>query len=178
MHLLAGDAPGTLPKGGPETGTGLAGTRTAPFLTNTRFAPLFANCAESPQLMTKWFSLQALSSLPDTVERVRSLSQHPDYNPLVPNFVRSLVSTFMNSNPAAFHRKDGAGYELAFDFLKSMDKINPRTGARAAAAFSTWERYDEGRRAKMRSVLDRLARLPNVSRDLRDVVEKALRLAD
>ncbi|PHJ17452.1 aminopeptidase n protein [Cystoisospora suis] len=130
----------------------------------------------SPQLMTKWFSLQALSALPDTVERVRSLSQHPDYNPLVPNFARSLMSTFMNSNPAAFHRKDGAGYELAFDFLTSMDKINPRTGARAAAAFLQWERYDEGRRRKMRNVLERLASLPELSTDLGDVVEKALRL--
>ncbi|PFH33850.1 aminopeptidase N protein [Besnoitia besnoiti] len=128
----------------------------------------------NPQLLTKWFALQALSSLPETVDRVRELSRHPEYKPTVPNFVRALFSNFMNGNPAAFHRRDGAGYELAYEFLASMDRVNPRTGARAAGAFLNWKKYDEGRKEKMKDVLQRLAQLPDISKDLKDVVGRAL----
>nr|PUA87603.1 aminopeptidase N protein [Toxoplasma gondii TgCATBr9] len=128
----------------------------------------------NPQLLTKWFALQARSSLPETLDRIRELEKHPEYKPLVPNFVRALYSTFMHGNPSVFHRRDGAGYELAFVFLQSMDRINPRTASRAATAFLSWKKYDKERQGRARSVLERLANLPGISNDLKDVVDRAL----
>ncbi|CBZ50009.1 hypothetical protein NCLIV_004850 [Neospora caninum Liverpool] len=128
------------------------------------------------QLLTKRFALQARSSLPEIVDRVRELGKHPEFKPIIPIFVRALYS-FMNGNPSVFHRRDGAGYELAFEFLQSQrstDKINPRLGARAATAFLSWKKYDKERQGKMKSVLQRLADLPEISKDLKEAVDRAL----
>ena len=59
-----------------------------------------------PLVMDKWFALQASSSLPGTVERVRALTRHPDFHLDNPNRARALLGTFRTGEPAALpHRR-------------------------------------------------------------------------
>lgn len=69
-------------------------------------------CPGDPLVIDKWFRAQARSDLPDQVERVAELLNHPAFSLKNPNRLRSLVFTFASLNPLHFHRSDGKGYEL------------------------------------------------------------------
>ena len=68
-----------------------------------------------PLVVDKWFTLQAMSSDPSTVDRVLQLAKHPNFTLSNPNRVRSLLGAFAMSNPVRFHAKDGRGYRLLAD---------------------------------------------------------------
>ncbi|WP_397536210.1 aminopeptidase N, partial [Roseateles sp.] len=87
-----------------------------------RFHALFKGDA----LVTdKWFALQARAPEQDgkTFARVKQLLQHPDFTLKNPNRARSLVSSLCLFNPAAFHRKDAAGYVFWAEQVLALDAI-------------------------------------------------------
>ena len=59
-----------------------------------------------PLVLDKWFAIQALSSLPDTLAEVEALKSHPDFDLRNPNRVRALVSNFAG-NQVRFHAATG-----------------------------------------------------------------------
>ena len=62
---------------------------------------------DEPLVLDKWFSLQAASRLPDTLDRVRRLVRHPGFDLENPNRVRALVGTFCHANQRRFHDASG-----------------------------------------------------------------------
>ena len=50
----------------------------------------------------RWFSTQALADLPDALDRVTQITEHPDYTLKNPNQLRSLVGAF-TMNSASYH---------------------------------------------------------------------------
>jgi aminopeptidase N len=125
-------------------------------------------------VLDKWFAVQARSRLPDTLETVKNLSKHPAFNIQNPNRVRSLLGVFSRGNPLCFHAADGSGYEFLAGQILRIDRKNPQLAARLAEGFGSWRRYDRGRREKMRSYLLDMKNQPDLSRDLFEVVSKAL----
>jgi aminopeptidase N len=124
-------------------------------------------------VLDKWMGLQALSCLPDTVERVRALTKHPAYDVKNPNRVRSLIGAF-SGNHLRFHAKDGSGYALVGETTRTLDAINPQVASRMAGAFETWRRYDTHRQALMRGELEATLKLANLSPNLFEVASKML----
>jgi aminopeptidase N len=124
-------------------------------------------------VLDKWMSLQAHSPLPDTVERVRALTQHPAYDVKNPNRVRSLVGAF-SGNHLRFHAGDGKGYALVGETIRGLDRINPQVSSRMAAAFEAWRRYDPKRQALMRAELEATLKLEGLSPNLFEVATKML----
>ncbi len=124
-------------------------------------------------VMDKWFSLQAMAQLPDTLEQIKTLRQHPDFDLKNPNRVRSLVGAFAMSNPVIFHQKDGEGYRFFADQIIELDRFNPQISARLATALSRWSRYDEARQLLMKVQLKRIA-AEDLSKDLFEVINKSL----
>lgn len=127
-----------------------------------------------PLIVNKWLTVQATTPVPDTLERVVSLTDHPAFDIKNPNKVRALIGAFAQANPLHFHRSDGKGYELIADFVLELDRLNPQIAAGLARAFNFWRRYDEGRRELMHTQLQRIHNLPALSRDVREIVSKAL----
>ncbi|HZW75674.1 MAG TPA: DUF3458 domain-containing protein, partial [Caldimonas sp.] len=72
-------------------------------------------------VIDKWFSLQAMSSLPATLQRVRELAHHADFDIKNPNRVRALVSAFAQGNPVGFHEASGAGYAFLSEHVLKLD---------------------------------------------------------
>jgi aminopeptidase N len=105
---------------------------------------------------------------------VRSLALHPDFSFHNPNRVRSLFGVFSRANPLRFHGADGEGYAVLADQVMKIDPANPQLAAWLAGAFNAWRRYDRGRRELMRRQLLRIQSGSNLSRDLSEVVSKAL----
>jgi aminopeptidase N len=125
-------------------------------------------------VVDKWFTLQALSNLPGTIEEVRRLLEHPAFELANPNRFRSLVSAF-SQNQVRFHAVDGSGYLLLTDQLIRLIPLNPQVSARLLAPLTTWRRYDATRQGLMRAELQRIRELENLPRDVFEVVDKSLR---
>jgi aminopeptidase N len=137
------------------------------------FADFYKRYADNALVVDKWFSLQAFIPQPDTLDKVRSLTAHAAFSFSNPNRVRSLIGAFAG-NPTQFNRADGAGYNFLADNLLLLDPKNPQIAARLATVFRTWRTLEQGRRAKAEAALTRIKVAPNLSRDLSDIVERAL----
>jgi aminopeptidase N len=131
-----------------------------------------------PLVMDKWFSVQAVSRLPGTLERVKGLMEHPAFSIRNPNKVRSLVGVFCSANLIGFHAADGSGYQFLTDQVLTLDGLNPQIAARMLRIMSRWRRYDDGRQALMKSQFERVLAKPEVSRDLFEIASKSLAEAE
>jgi aminopeptidase N len=137
-------------------------------------ADFYRRFADNALVVDKWLSLQAMSPEPHTLDKVRELTRHPAFSFANPNRVRSLIGAYAQSNPTQFNRADGAGFDFIADVILSLDPKNPQLAARMATAFRTWRMLEDGRRAKAQAALTRIKATPNLSRDLSDIVERAL----
>jgi aminopeptidase N len=127
-----------------------------------------------PLVIDKWFALQARSSLPGTLEAVRSLAQHPAFNRSNPNRVRALIGAFAQGNQLHFHAKSGEGYAFLADEVIALDKANPTTAARLVQPLGQWRRYDAARQGLMRAQLDRILATSGLSPNTYEMVSKSL----
>ena len=127
-----------------------------------------------PLVMDKWLSLQATSSLPDTLHRVEGLLGHPAFDLGNPNRVRALVYAFCFGNPVRFHAADGAGYRFWAERMREIDPRNAEVAARLAGAVTHFRRYDDARRESMQGAMDEVLALPSLSMNTREVLRRAL----
>jgi len=134
----------------------------------------YARWHGDPLVLDKWFSIQATSRREDAVERVIELSGHPDFSLRNPNRVRSLVAMFCAGNQVRFNRGDGAGYRFLARTVERLDPMNPQLAARMASLFNPWRRFDAGRQALMRRELEGIRELPGLSKDVYEIVTRAL----
>ncbi|MDQ6999339.1 MAG: aminopeptidase N [Mariprofundus sp.] len=127
-----------------------------------------------PNVMDKWFTVQAASQLPGTLERVQTLLEHAAFDLRNPNKVRALIGTFALRNPAAFHADDGSGYTFVADQVLALDAINPQIAARMVRALMRWKRLEPVRSALNRAALQRIADHHGLSGDVYEIVSKSL----
>ncbi len=137
-------------------------------------ADYYARHASDALVVDKWFSLQAMIPEPHTLDNVRNLTGHPAFSMANPNRVRALIGAFAGGNTTQFNRTDGAGYDFVADTVLALDQKNPQLSARLATAFRTWRTLEKDRRAKAEAALNRLKAVSTLSRDLADIVERAL----
>ncbi|HKK52925.1 MAG TPA: aminopeptidase N [Myxococcota bacterium] len=133
-----------------------------------------ARWREDPLVLDKWFSIQAGSSRPDTLAQVKKLADHPDFTIANPNRVRSLVGSFCAGNQVRFHDASGEGYVFLADFVLALDAANPQLASRMVSVFNDWRRYDEQRQGLMQAQLDRIASSRALSKDVYEIVYRAL----
>ena len=129
---------------------------------------------EEPLVINKWFAVQAISPLEETLEEVKKLLAHPDFNIKNPNRVYALLSTFSLNNHRCFHAISGEGYRLLADQILILDKINAQIAARLAGAFSKWKRFDNARQQLMQEQLQRILSEPQLSKGVYEIVSKSL----
>jgi aminopeptidase N len=100
--------------------------------------------------------------------------KHPAFTLGNPNRVRALIGGFALANPTQFNRPDGAGHGFVVEIARQIDERNPQVAARLLGAFKTWRMLEQGRRDQAGHALRRLADREGLSRDARDIVERAL----
>ena len=139
-----------------------------------RFHELFRSEA---LVVDKWFMLQARAPEKDgrVFAGVKALLQHPDFSMHNPNRVRSLLFSLCNCNPAAFHRADAKGYVFWAEKVLELDGINPQVASRLARALDRWRNLAEPYRGAAREALARVAARSDLSPDVREVVDRALK---
>ena len=125
-------------------------------------------------VLDKWFSVQAASSMPGSVQRMRKLASHPDFTLSNPNRARSLLGFFPAMNPSGFHTADGSGYAFLADNILAIDGNNPQLAARMVGPFLLWKRYDQGRAGLMKCELERILSASALSKNTLEIVTRAL----
>jgi aminopeptidase N len=125
-------------------------------------------------IIDKWLSLQAAIPEPATLARVKALTSHPAFSMNNPNRVRALFGSFAMSNQTQLNRADGAGYDLMADTVLALDPKNPQVAARLLTALKSWRVLEPARRERAEAALRKVAAQPSLSRDVADIVSRAL----
>ncbi len=128
-------------------------------------------------VLDKWFSVQAISFLPGTLDRVKELTNHEAFDVKNPNKVRALIGAFAHWNLPGFNAADGAGYEFIADRVLELNDLNPQVAARLAGAFNRWLKFDGERQERVRAQLERIEGTDGLSRNVFEIVSKALAMA-
>jgi aminopeptidase N len=124
-------------------------------------------------VLDKWLSLEATTPAPETLDRVRTLLDHPAFSLSNPNRIRALVGAFASGNQTQFNRPDGAGYDFLADFATDLDRRNPQVAARLLVSFRSWRALEPGRRAYAEKALRRIE-AGTLSSDTRDIITRTL----
>ncbi|MBI6548476.1 aminopeptidase N [Xenorhabdus lircayensis] len=125
-------------------------------------------------VMDKWLRIQATNPAFDVLDKVRSLMNHRSFSLNNPNRVYSLLRTFFANNPVAFHAEDGSGYQFLREVLTELNSRNPQVASRLIEPLIRLKPYDKKRQALMRTALEQLKELENLSGDLFEKITKAL----
>jgi aminopeptidase N len=124
--------------------------------------------------MDKWYALQIAHAEPSEAAAVAArLIEAPTFDWKNPNRFRTVIGS-LAANHAGFHHRSGDGYRMVADWLLKLDPLNPQTAARVSTAFETWPRYDATRRKAARTALSQMLSAPDLSGDLREMVERML----
>ena len=133
----------------------------------------YAKWKDEPLVVDKWLAVQASSRLPGTLSRVNALLGHAAFDLKIPNKVYALIRTFC-ANHVRFHAADGTGYDFLAAQVLALDKLNPQVAARMARGFDRWKKFDAQRKARARAALERVRDAEGLSRDVAEIVGKAL----
>lgn len=124
-------------------------------------------------VVNKWLGLQAVADW-DTVQiKVNALTEHPAFDWSEPNKIYALIGGFAG-NIKHFHSADGAGYRFLGEQVIRLNATNPQVAARLVRPLIRWRRYDVTRQGLMRTQLEAIRATPALSRDVGEIVNKAL----
>ncbi len=138
-----------------------------------RLAHFYETYKNHPLVVNKWFAVQAGSCAKDTLSTVKKLLAHPAFIRTNPNKVYALMQSF-GQNFYAFHAEGGKGYALLGQFINELDSINSLVSARLVKNMMNFKQYHEPHRSIMKQQLALLQQKPDLSKDVREIVEKAL----
>ncbi len=127
-----------------------------------------------PLVIDKWFTMQAVSSLEGTLEKVMQLMHNPSFSIKNPNKVRALIGAFGVGNHFRFHDISGSGYAFLADRILELDSFNPQIAARLVSPLTTWKRYDQQRQNLMCAQLKRILAADSISGEVFEIVKKSL----
>jgi aminopeptidase N len=133
----------------------------------------YAKWKDEPLVVDKWLAVQAGSRLSTALHTVKALLEHPAFDLKVPNKVYALIRGF-SANHVRFHAADGGGYAFLADQVLALNKLNPQVAARMARGFDRWKRFDPARQQKAKAALERIRDADGLSKDVAEIVTKAL----
>jgi aminopeptidase N len=124
-------------------------------------------------VVDKWLQVQSTSRRPDTLRTVTTLTAHPAFDIGNPNKIYALIRAF-GANLPRFNAADGSGYTFIADQVIALHDRNPQVASRLARCFDRWKKFDDSRQAHARRALERVRDHAGLSRDVLEVVTRAL----
>ena len=126
-------------------------------------------------VLDKWFTVQATSRRRQVMDDVLALYRHSDFDIANPNRVRALVGGFAMNNTVAFHARGGSGYAFVADCIIRLDALNPQVAASLTRPLTRWHKLIEPQQGLMCKQLQRIKSSNQLSPDVYEMVDKALR---
>jgi len=125
-------------------------------------------------VVNQWFQIQALSTVPDGLNRVKALMEHSAFDMKNPNKVRALIAAFCSGNAVNFHADEGEAYIFLADQVLILDDLNPQIASRIITPLTKWRKYPELAGGRMKAELQRVLAKPGLSKDVYEIVNKSL----
>ena len=136
-------------------------------------ADFYQRWKHKPPVIDKWFNAQALSRLPNAVDLMLELEQHPAMDIMNAPRAMAFYGGFFRQNRVGFNEPSGRAYDMLAERLILVDGFKPGSTYWLMPQILQWRRFDPGRqelmRAALRKVLD-----ANISKGLYEIVSKAL----
>jgi len=129
---------------------------------------------DDPLVMDKWFTVQATSRLPNTLQTVKELMGNANFSLKNPNKVRALIGAFCQRNQVRFHEISGTGYIFLANQVLAIDAMNPQIAARLLGALGRWRTFDPIRQQLMQKEIERILANPKLSKDTYEIASKML----
>ncbi|MGN0902756.1 MAG: DUF3458 domain-containing protein, partial [Succinivibrio sp.] len=131
--------------------------------------------ADDALTFDNFFRVQA--TIPDhsAIENVKTLLNHRSYDWKNPNRVRALPGALALLNPVALHDISGDGYKLLCSEIKRLNKVNPSVAARILTPLLSFKRFDSKRQQLIRTELNALMEIHDLSRSIYEKVSSALK---
>ncbi len=126
-----------------------------------------------PLVVDKWFSIQAMSHLPNTLADIKRLTQHDAFTTKNPNKIRALIGVF-TQNHAQFHEESGQAYDFVTDMILEIDQFNSQISSRLVKPYTNWRKYDLPRQSLLKAQLEKIAQAPGLSKNMYEIVSKSL----
>ncbi len=139
----------------------------------TALAEFYQRWQHEALVVDKWLAVQSTSRLPTTLKTVKELTAHPAFDAGNPNKIYALIRNF-GANLARFNAADGSGYAFLAEQIRQLDGRNPQVASRVARSFDRWQRFDPARQALARQALESIQAHPGLSRDVLEIVNRAL----
>jgi len=111
----------------------------------------------SPKLIDRWIRAQSGARRTDTIDRVAALAAGPLYDRADRARVMGVWFPFATRNRSVFHHPSGRGYRIFVDELGELMPTNAGLAVRLVGDLLQFKRFDEDRRALLRSELERMA---------------------
>lgn len=140
---------------------------------DTALAEFYARWQGEALVVDKWLQVQSTSRRPDTLATVKALTGHPAFDLGNPNKIYALIRAF-GANLVRFNAADGSGYAFMADQILALHDRNPQVASRLARCFDRWKKFDAGRQAHAQAALTRIRDHADLSRDVLEVVNRAL----
>jgi aminopeptidase N len=139
-------------------------------------AQFYKRYANEPLVVDKWLRVQAAARRVGRpgLEVVQELMQHRAFSLRNPNKVYSLLMTFFSSNPAEFHRPDGAGYAFWAEQVLAVDALNPQVASRLARTLDRWRKLTPTLQRAAEGALTEVQRSGQLSKDVSEIIGKTL----
>ena len=129
---------------------------------------------EDAQVLEQWFSVQSTSANLTDLDGLKKLIALPDFELSNPNKVRSVIGAFCQQNLVNFHNESGDAYALLAEYIIKLDDLNPQIASRLMMPLTRWRKFNTNRQTLMLAQLKRIHSKDNLSKDVREVVEKSL----
>jgi aminopeptidase N len=139
----------------------------------TALADFYKQWKDEALVVDKWLQAQSTSRRPDTLATVKALIAHPAFDIGNPNKIYALIRAF-GANLVRFNTADGSGYAFIADQVIVLHDRNPQVASRLARCFDRWTKFDSARQAHARAALERIRDHAGLSRDVLEVVTRAL----
>lgn len=122
-------------------------------------------------VINKWLQVQAISTAPDTFERVCKLADNPIFDLKNPNNVYSLVGGF-GSNLIQFHQERMDVYNWYLQRLTEVDHFNPQAAARISAAFQLLPKLPIATQNNLRQLIQSTLKVEKLSKNTIEQLER------
>ncbi|SFV88550.1 Membrane alanine aminopeptidase N [hydrothermal vent metagenome] len=134
-------------------------------------ADFYQEFKDDTQVMDKYFAVQAGSKLCD-INTIKELMKHELFSFNTPNRLYAVVGTFAQ-NYTRFHNQ--VGYEFLTDIIIKLNTSNPQMGARLVAVYNHWKRHTPELKALQKQQLEKILNTKDLSKDLFEIVQTALK---
>jgi aminopeptidase N len=130
----------------------------------------FERWKDDAVVFNKWLQVQAYSTLPNSFETVKKISETPPFSLENPNNIYSL-HCILGYNYLAMQKADGSTFKWLCDEILKIDKKNPQVAARVCGTFNFVKKYPENLKVLAQAEIKRLLEDSSLSKNSRELLE-------